>query len=168
MIPMRLTIALLVVTMVASTSNAQQNVREKTLHEQGDWIVTEKISANDPASDSCHAETANRSGQGFMFSGFAGDFLDIVMWDNTWSLAERSVRFTLEVDNASWPFTAEASDTEVYTNFENLDQALDIMDDVSVGNDLVVTTGSGNQLGTFSLVGSSSAMLAFTHCWARK
>jgi hypothetical protein len=165
--PIRLTIALLVMTMVASTANAQQNAREKTLYEQGDWTVTEIIFANDPASDSCNAATENRSGQGFFLTGFT-DYLDVMMWDDTWTLAERSVRFTLEVDDASWPFTGEASATGVYSTVENLDQALDIMGDISVGNDLVVMTGSGNQLGTFSLLGSSSAMLAFTHCWARK
>lgn len=161
----RFTLAIVAVLLVSCPVYAQP-YDITPLFRSGAWFVEHTYDANNGATW-CSAETTNRSNQTFSVTAYASGGATIFVFDPKWSLAERPVKFVIDVDYERWFIKGYADGISVSVNLTGENGAGDFLRDLSTSAAVAIYTDRMDQLGTFSLRGSQEALRTLAKCWER-
>lgn len=149
----------------ASVATAQQNEYEsQTLFSKGAWEV--EITYNTVAKNVwCSASTYNRFAQSFNIVAYDSGGLGLFVFDDSWDLKPRPVNFIVDIDYSRWTISGQASDTGVSANLTDIEKTKKFLGELQRGSAVAIYNEKVQKLSTFSLNGSSAALLSLMDCW---
>jgi hypothetical protein len=156
----------LAVALCFGASAAAANYDATPLLSRGAWEVQHVYLRNDGASW-CEASTTNRAGQSFDITMFDSGNASLFIFDQSWSLAPRTVRFRIDIDYSEWSIAGTAERTSIWVALSDKQEAGDFMAQLAEGTAVALYNEMGHRLGTFSLKGSRAALATLAECWAR-
>lgn len=152
------------VFLVAAQGVAAGDLERRNLLRKGAWSV-DLIHNAEKGSLWCSAETQNGEGQMLSLVAYQGDSLVLFIFDRRWRLSDRAVDFILDVDYSRWEMRGTAGNISVSIRLDGEEGALRLLQQLSQGNAVAIYNTDLRRLATFSLSGSSAAILALLSCW---
>ena len=135
------------------------------LFRKGSWHV-ELTNNTTSGSFWCSAETDNNYNQTFSLTGYSDGSFAIFVFDPSWNIAERDVRFLVDIDHSSWVFDGSGDGISVSISPDVDKKLTTFIRQLMQGNNIVVMNASRRRLARFSLNGSYAAISNFLDCWS--
>ena len=160
----RFLLGALVAALLAAPAAAQSEFETRTLFRKGAWMV---VLTHDTVEASlwCDANTTNRAGQGLSLTGYESGQFTIFVFDGSWNIADRPLRFLVDIDGSRWTMDGQGSGGAVSITPEDGGTAARFVGQIMAGNRVVVRNAEGRGLAEFSLNGSAAAVAQFIECW---
>lgn len=136
------------------------------LFARGAWTVEHTYATSD-GSVWCSADTTNRAGQALSLTTYDYGGAALLVFDPSWSLAEREVAFRIDVDHSQWDVAGSADGMAVSVVLDGSEPAMQFLRELGEGTAVAVYNDGGRRLATFSLAGSRAALESLAECWAR-
>lgn len=137
-----------------------------TLFTRGAWTVDLTYDSTDRTTW-CVAETNNRRGQTFSVVAHENGVAAVFVFDPSWTLARRSVRYRIDIDYDRWTIDGTANDMGVSVTLNGNASAERFLGQLMLASAVATYNEDGMRLATFSLDGSRSAIGALFECWGR-
>jgi len=115
----------------------------------------------------CVAQTGNDAGQLFSLTAYDNDTMMLYIFDQSWNIAPRSVRFLVDIDYSRWTIDGHGQGISVSLVFNQPEQNVRFIEELMGGNAIAVMNANERRLATFSLNGSYAAISQLFTCWER-
>jgi len=136
----------------------------KTLFRKGAWAV-ELTHNTSNGRLWCTARTDNNFGQTFSLTAYQNSQLTLFVFDNSWNIASRPLRFFVDVDYSRWTMDGQGDNISVSLTMNDPKTAVDFLEDLMAGNAVSVSNANEQKLAVFSLSGSYAAITNLFSCW---
>lgn len=136
------------------------------LFRKGDWFVDITVDEVDGGMW-CSAETVNPSGQTFSITAYDSNQLILFVFDRSWNIPERPVRFLIDIDYSRWTMDGFGNDISVSVTMNKIEVTMRFLRQLMNGNAVALLTADERRLATFSLSGSYAAISNLSTCWSR-
>lgn len=113
----------------------------------------------------CNAETTNRNGQSFNVLTFDNGYAAVGIYDSRWKLRKRPISFIIDIDYSRWNIDGTGEDQSVSIGLTDSEKAGDFLQELSDGAAVAVYNADEKRIASFSLAGSSAALLKLMECW---
>ncbi len=147
-----------------ATSAAAQRYESQTLFSRGDWIVEITHDSSD-GSLWCSAQSNNSAGQTFSLTAYQPNSLTLFVFDRSWNIAERPLRFLVDVDYSRWTMDGNGSGIGISLTMSEAEAAGRFLTELMEGRAVAVMNSDERRLAVFSLRGSSAAITSLFDCW---
>ena len=141
-----------------------QRYDSQTLFGRGDWVVELTHDTTDGALW-CNAKTSNRNGQSFALTAYQSNTLTLFVFDNSWDIADRPLRFLIDNAYSRWTMDGNGSGIGINITMNEPESAGRFLVQVMEGRAVAVMNSDERRLALFSLDGSSAAITALFDCW---
>ena len=148
-------------------ASAQSQPYESTrLFSKGAWSVELTHNTNS-GTLWCSSDTTNQSGQSFSIAAFDDGSLILVVFDSRWNIAERNLRFLVNIDYFRRYIDGSGSGSSVSIEMNETEKSIKFLNQLMEGNAVAVFNSDGRRLATFSLNGSYAATRKLFSCWEK-
>lgn len=151
---------------VCGSFDASAEFKSAELFRKGYWRV-ELTKVTDDNSFWCSAETSNTKNQSFSVTTFDDRSAMLMIFDPSWELTRRPVKFIVDIDYDRWTIDGRAGEKAVSVFLEGNGKASSFLEDLANGSGVALYNSQEQRLATFSLRGSRDALLMLLKCWEK-
>lgn len=112
----------------------------------------------------CDASTTNRSRQTFTIALYDDGNLGIFFFDSRWNIPERPLDFVVDIDYERWTLSGTGKGSSVHLLPTGDAKVVRFLDELASGSAVALYNTDIRRLATFSLAGSSAALLKLLDC----
>ncbi|MCW1950197.1 MAG: hypothetical protein KIH44_002375 [Octadecabacter sp.] len=91
--------------------------------------------------------------------------LTLFVFDRSWNIAERPLRFLVDVDYSRWTMDGNGSGIGISLTMSEAEAAGRFLTELMEGRAVAVMNSDERRLAVFSLRGSSAAITSLFDCW---
>lgn len=146
--------------------HAEERYEHNTLFQKGSWSVFLTYDTED-GDFWCVAETENRRAQSLNLVTYPNDQMTFFVFDESWNIAKRPVRFLVDIDYSRWTIDGTGDGIGVSLTMNEPDKAAKFVQELMEGNAVTILSADEHRLATFSLSGSFAAISNLMQCWDR-
>ncbi|WP_306131324.1 hypothetical protein [Roseivivax marinus] len=151
---------------VSLAAHAQTPFETEKLFSKDAWDVELTHDSSD-GQLWCTAFTRNRQNQALHLTAYDNGSLALFVFDERWNIANRNLRFFIDIDYDRWILDGEGEGIHVTVGMSDPEQAATFLRQLMEGSALAVFNGDERRLGTFSLSGSYAAISKLFDCWGK-
>lgn len=156
----------LICLFLAASAALADRYESQVVFRKGQWLV-ELTHDSEDGSLWCSASTENRLDQSFDITAFDDGQLTLFVFDHSWDLRPREIRFLVDIDRSRWTMDGFGDGISVSLTMNEADAAERFLRQLQRGINVRVYNESERQLATFSLRGSSASINQLFECWDR-
>lgn len=154
----------IILLVVFASSTSAQRYESQTLFSRGDWAVELTHDTSD-GTLWCNATTSNQRAQSFSLTAYQSNNLTMFVFDNSWNISDRPIRFLIDVDYSRWTMDGQGSGIGISLTMSDPEAAGRFLVELMGGRAIAVMNDDTRRLATFSLRGSSAAISELFDCW---
>lgn len=136
----------------------------KVLFSKGAWSVKLTHDSSD-GSLWCSGQAKNRNGQTFVIAVYENSQMSLFIFDDTWNISPRKVRFLIDIDYARWTMDGRGDGFSVSLAMNDAEKSAKFLTELMQGNAVAVMNSEERRLAVFSLSGSYAAITNLFDCW---